>query len=149
MGEWTDQFVGDRMAVDQEFSERVAASEFTRQEWGTIMTAVEFEIVEAATPEQAELVAETSSVEQIMPALEQIQEGMGAMGAEPTGQRQNESGGLLGRITSKLGLSEEGDDIDERLASAEGLADEYATAFQNHLEREGKWEQACSLAAKE
>jgi len=41
---WQDLIVGDRMAVDQEFAQQVTDSQFSRQEWGLIMTAVEFTI---------------------------------------------------------------------------------------------------------
>jgi hypothetical protein len=35
MADWTDSIVGDRMSVDRAFNQRVADSEFTRQEWGS------------------------------------------------------------------------------------------------------------------
>ena len=39
MSEWTDAIVGERMAVDNQFTDRVTASRFSSQEWGLIMTA--------------------------------------------------------------------------------------------------------------
>lgn len=144
MDRWTDQFVGDRMTVDREFSERIVASEFSNQEWGTIMTAVTFEITDPEDPETATLVADTSDIEHIMPAVADIDQP--AMG-QPTQQQSDE--GLLGRLTSKLGLgSAREEDHTERIEHAEALAEEYATVFQEHLEAEGKWEQACTVAAQ-
>ncbi|MFB6255890.1 MAG: DUF5799 family protein, partial [Haloplanus sp.] len=59
MSNWTDRIVGDRMAVDREFSDRVRASEFSNQEWGLVMTAVDFEIEHAEDPDRARIVADT------------------------------------------------------------------------------------------
>ncbi len=144
MSDWTDQFVGDRMVVDREFSDRIAASEFSRQEWGTIMTAVEFEIQNPDDPAQAQLVANTTDVEHIMPALEDIEAGLGAMAPS---QQQSSGGGLFDRITSTFGLGDDEPDTEQRLQKAEALVAEYAQAFQQHLEDENKWEQACAAAA--
>ncbi|MCH7661416.1 MAG: hypothetical protein IH933_12825, partial [Euryarchaeota archaeon] len=62
---WMDRIVGDRMAVDREFTERVNGSRFSSQQWGLIMTATEFEIRNPEEPEQAELVANTEKLPQI------------------------------------------------------------------------------------
>lgn len=153
MTAWTDQFVGDRMAVDREFSERVAASEFSSQEWGTIMTAVEFHIEEPESPSRAKVVADTSKIDQVVPALEEMSDAMGmggAGGGSPGGRGGGGSGGggsgLFGSIRDSLGLGG-GDDSEERAESAAALADEYAIQFQEHLEERGKWERACEVAA--
>ena len=53
MSEWQDLIVGDRMAVDQEFSRRVTESEFSSQQWGLVMTATEFRVEDADDPEHA------------------------------------------------------------------------------------------------
>ena len=142
MDRWTDQFVGDRMIVDREFSERVVASEFSNQQWGTIMTAVTFEITDPEDPETATLIANTSDVEHIVPVLDEVDQP--AMG-QPTQQQSGD--GILSRVVSRLGLDGDETDHTETLEQAEALADEYAAAFQDHLEAEGKWEQACAVAA--
>ncbi|AGN00105.1 hypothetical protein L593_00750 [Salinarchaeum sp. Harcht-Bsk1] len=157
MTAWTDQFVGDRMAVDREFTERVAASEFSSQEWGTIMTAVEFEIEDPESPEQARVVADTSKVDQVLPAIESMREGMGMGGAPGAGGggtnadgREGGAGsgsGLFGSIKDSLGLGGGGDEADHRAESAAALAEEYAQRFQEHLEEHGKWTRACEVAA--
>lgn len=149
MSDWTAEFVGDRMTVDQAFNEQVTASAFTHQEWGTIMTAVDFEIEGAETPATAELVANTEDVDQILPALDEIEQQRGAMSPGGGGPTGDTGGGILDTLTDRLGLGGGDDDEDDRLAAAEGLADAYAEAFQEHLEDEGKWERACSLAAEE
>lgn len=153
MTAWTDQFVGDRMAVDREFTERVAASEFSSQEWGTVMTAVEFRIEDPESPDDARIVADTSKVDQVLPAIESMRDEMGLGGAPRDGGDRSGSGvgsssggGIFGTIKRSLGVS--GDDgTDHRAESAAALADEYAQRFQEHLEQHGKWEQACAVAA--
>jgi hypothetical protein len=145
--DWTDRFVGDRMAVDQEFNQRVAQSEFSSQEWGMIMTAVELEIENADDPEAARLVADTEKLPQVMPALDDVRDQMGAMGGAPSGGASSSSGGggIFGTIKSLLGGGGGGNDEREQAATA--LAQEYAEQFQERLESQGKWEQACQTAA--
>ncbi|WP_248515539.1 DUF5799 family protein [Salinarchaeum laminariae] len=154
MSAWTDQFVGDRMAVDREFTQRVAASEFSSQEWGTIMTAVEFDIEEPESPERARVVADTEKIAQVLPAIDQMRDGMGMGGAPGSGggsagaddDSSRGGSGLFGSIKSSLGMGD-GDDGEHRAEAAAALADEYAAQFQEHLEQQGKWEQACEVAA--
>ena len=137
MSDWTDAIVGERMAVDREFSQRVRNSEFTNQQWGLIMTAVEFDIENSNDPEAARIVADTEKLPQIMPELEKIDR------ANPMGGRE-ESGGIGGAISnikdSLLGGGDDGPD-EERVAAAERLTQEYADELQSHLEGKGKWEQ--------
>jgi len=155
MSAWTDRFVGDRMAVDREFTQRVAASEFSSQEWGTIMTAVEFDIENPETPAEAEVAADTSKVDQVIPALEQMADAMGMGGAGGGGGSRSggsgsgggAGGGIFGSIKNSLGIGGGDDGSDQRAEAAAALADEYAMRFQEHLEAQGKWEQACEVAA--
>lgn len=154
MSAWTDQFVGDRMAVDREFTQRIAASEFSSQEWGTIMTAVEFHVEDPESPEDAQVVADTSKIDQVLPAIDQMRDGMGMGGG--TGAGGGSSGadndskrggsGLFGSIKASLGMGGD-DDSAHRAEAAAALADEYAQQFQEHLENQGKWERACEVAA--
>jgi len=135
MSNWTDRIVGDRMAVDREFSDRVRTSEFSNQEWGLVMTAVDFEIEHADDPDRARIVADTESLPQMIPELEKVQQGMG-----PGGQSQADSGtGVLDAIRGALGMGD-GDDDAEKLDAAERLVDEYASALQQRLEEKGKWD---------
>lgn len=150
MGHWTDRFVGDRMAVDREFTDQVAESEFTSQEWGTIMTAVEFRIERPETPDEAQIVAETEHVEQVLPAIEEMRSQLGPMGGQADGESDTLGGrnGLLSSIKDSLGLGKGDDGADEqRLQAAERLAQAYAAEFQAHLQREDKWKKACEAAA--
>lgn len=136
---WTDAIVGERMAVDREFSDRVRDSRFNNQEWGLIMTATEFEIETADDPEAARIVADTSKLSAIMPEVEKIRRNMGAMGGASA---ERESGGFISSVKDALGFGGGGDGVDpDRVAAAEDLVQEYAGALQAHLEEKGRWEQ--------
>ncbi|MFC7069332.1 DUF5799 family protein [Halobaculum lipolyticum] len=145
MSNWTDAIVGERMAVDREFTQRIQQSQFSNQQWGLIMTATEFEIEAADDPDAARIVADTSKLPQIMPELDDIANQMGAMagGGDPSG---NSSGGVLGGIVddikSILGGGGGGGGVDrEKLEAAERLTQEYADELQRHLENKGRFEQ--------
>ncbi|WP_424014840.1 DUF5799 family protein [Halorubrum xinjiangense] len=142
MSEWTDAIVGERMTVDNQFNERVAASRFSSQEWGLIMTATEFEIENADDPEAARVVADTSSLPAIMPELENLRSQMAGMGGAPGGDPGGSDGGVVDSIKDALGLGGGSDGpSDEELEAAERLTQEYADELQAHLEEVGKWEQ--------
>jgi hypothetical protein len=150
--EWTDLIVGERMQVDKEFDEKVAASNFSRQQWGLIMTAVAFDIEQPADPEQARLVADTRKVETILPELDTMESqapmagrsGSGSAG----GSTRGGSGGLFSGIKSALGLGGS-DDRREQLAAAEELTQMYADDLQRKLESRGKWERIRSVASED
>jgi hypothetical protein len=152
MADWTDRIVGDRMRVDQEFNDRVVASEFSSQEWGLIMTAVEFEIEHPEDPERARIVANTEKLPQVMPELDNIKQQMNAMGGAGGGKSDDSggSGGLFGSIKSAFGLGGGGGggSDQQKLAAAEELTQEYADALQQRLESTGKWEQVRATAAE-
>jgi hypothetical protein len=146
---WQDLVVGDRMAVDQEFAQRVADSQFTRQEWGLIMTAVEFEIENPGDADRAQVVAETSKVEQVIPELENVRNQMNAMGGAGGGG-QTGGGGIFDSVKDALGLGGGGggNGVDQdRLDAATRLADEYAGELQQRLESQGKWAQVREAAS--
>jgi hypothetical protein len=147
MADWTDRIVGDRMRVDQEFNDRVQASEFSSQEWGLIMTAVEFEIADADDPEAARIVANTEKLPQVMPELDNIQDQMQAMGGAGGG-KSDSSGGVLDSIKSAIGLGNGAGQDKQRLAAAESLTQEYADTLQQHLESKNKWDQVRATAAE-
>lgn len=140
---WRDRMVGERMAVDQEFSPRIVNSDFTNQEWGMIMTAVRFEIDRATDPENARLVADTSQVKHIVPELEKLQQASMGMpdGSTGGGRGRSGSGGFLGSIKSALGFGGDGGaDVDDVVSRADTLTGEYAEKLQTRLEENGKWE---------
>ena len=143
---WRDKLAGARMRVDQEFNQRVLDSQFSNQEWGLIMTAIEFDIDNPDTPEQAEMVANTENLEQIMPELDNLPQGMVA----PSG-KQGSSGGVLDSLKSVLGFDgseSNGKSVDQdELAAATALVEEYANELQHFLEEEGRWESVCAAAA--
>jgi len=145
---WRDQLAGARMQVDQQFNDRILNSEFTNQEWGLIMTAVEFEIEQPDDPDRAELVADTDKIVQILPELENLPQGMGGVPQ----QESDSSGGLFSGLKDALGLGggSEGGSVDQqKLQSATALVDEYTTELQTHLEQEGRWEMLCERATTE
>jgi hypothetical protein len=148
MASWQDLVVGDRMAVDQQFNDRLRQSEFNNQEWGLIMTATEFEVEHPTDPDRARIVANTEKLPSIMPELENLQNQMGAMGGGP---QKKSGGGVFGSIRDALGLGGGGSGgVDEkRLEAAESLTQEYAEALQQHLEENGKWETVRERAAAE
>lgn len=141
MSDWNDHIVGDRMTVDQEFSERVQASAFTSQEWGLIMTATEFEIEDPGS-DDAQIVANTENLPQMMPELENVRK---QMPSPPSDGASSSSGGILDSIINALGMSDDSVDDDE-LAEARQLTQEYATKLQQHLEKRGKWENVQEVA---
>jgi hypothetical protein len=133
--DWTGAIAGERMELDREFNDQVEASEFSRQQWGLVMTAVEFEIENPDDPEEARIVANTANLPAIMDELDRIAEASppGAGGGATSGG----GGGLLGGVKDALGLGGGGED--ERLAAAERLAEEYAERLQAKLESKGRW----------
>ena len=129
---WQDRLVGARMSVDTEFDDRVEASSFSRQEWGLIMTATEFDIEDGDEPR---LYANTAHLEDIMPEVQKMT-AQGPMG----GTQQESSSGNLGKVTSALGLGgDDGEDLSDQLAEAEQLTQQYADELQSHLESRGTW----------
>jgi hypothetical protein len=139
MADWTDRIVGDRMTVDRQFNDRVAASEFQSQEWSLIMTATEFDIEHADDPEAARIVADTEKLEGMMPHIEEAGNRQQSMAGGGGGG--GSGGGLFDSVKDALGLGDGGGDTEARLAAAERLAQEYADELQSHLESKGKWEQ--------
>jgi hypothetical protein len=139
------------MAGDRQFSDRVTQSDFSSQEWGLIMTAVEFRIDDADDPELATVVADTSKVEQIAPQLDEIKSEMGAMGpGGGGGGSSGGSGGIFGSVKDALGIGgDDGRDPEEVRSKAETLTAEYARLLQERLENEGKWDEVRTMAAAE
>jgi hypothetical protein len=149
MADWTDRIVGARMAVDQEFTERVAESRFSRQQWGLIMTAVAFDVEHPDDPDRARIVADTSKLPAVLPELDNVESAM--QGTVP-GQQSERSGGLLGGLRDALGFGGgDGGDAsadEQQQAAAEELAQEYAAELQAHLESNDRWEEV-RVAARE
>ncbi|MFW6435748.1 MAG: DUF5799 family protein [Halovenus sp.] len=144
---WRDQLAGARMQVDQQFNDRILNSEFSNQEWGLIMTAVEFDIEQPEDPDRAELVADTDKIAQIIPELENLPQGMGGVPQQGSG---SSGGGLFSGLKDALGLgggSGSGGVDEQKLQSATALVEEYTTELQTHLEQEGRWEMLCNRAS--
>jgi hypothetical protein len=148
MAEWMDQLAGARMQVDKRFEDRVRNSRFSTQEWGLIMTAVEWDVERPGDPEAAELVAVTTRIEDIMPELERVRSQMGTPGAGAP----DSGGGLLDDIGSLFDslTGNGGDGTDpEKVRDAERLVQAYATELQDFLEERGRWEAIREAAAAE
>ncbi|WP_324662234.1 DUF5799 family protein [Haloarcula sediminis] len=141
--DWTGRIAGERMTVDKQFADRVEASSFSSQQWGLVMTAVEFDIEGAGDPETASLVADTSKLPSILPELDKVGQGgpMGGGGPSDDGG----SGGLLDGVKAALGLAG-GDSDEERTEEAEQLAQAYADELQQELRANGRWENICEQA---
>lgn len=146
--DWTDRIVGARMAVDSEFEDRLQHSEFSRQEWGLVMTAIEFDIEHPDDPDRARIVADTSSLDAIMPELDRMSD-MSPMGAsDTTGSGSGSgSGGVLDSVKNALGFGGGNDVDEEQREQAEQLAAEYAEELQQHLEQRGKWDDIRTIAS--
>lgn len=145
--DWTGRMAGERMTVDKQFADRVEASSFSNQQWGLVMTAVEFNIENPGQLEAARLVADTSKLPSIMPELDKIGHGspMGDTPASPGSRDGSETGGFLDGVKAVLGLASDGGD-DERIEEAQRLSQAYAEALQQELESNGRWETICEQA---
>ena len=146
--DWTGRIAGARMTVDKQFADHVEASSFSPQQWGLVMTAVEFEIEGPEDPETARIVADTSKLPSIMPELDKVGQG-GPMGGRPGGdESRGGSGGsgFLDGVKAALGLAG-GDDSDDRTEEAQQLAQAYAEELQAELESKGRWDQICEQAS--
>lgn len=150
MSDWQDRIVGVRMSVDRQFNDRIEASSFSRQQWGLVMTATEFEIENPEDEENARIVANTEKLSSVLPEMDRIEEQMGSMGAGG-GSRSGNGGGILGSVKSALGLggSGGGSKNEQRAADAKELTQAYADELQRELEEAGRWDEIRKLAANE
>ncbi|WP_181686083.1 DUF5799 family protein [Halorhabdus salina] len=138
---WVDQMAAERMQTDQEFTDEVATSPLSSQQWGLVMTAVEFQIEGAAQPETAHLVADTSKLSSVMPELRRMDDGgSGGIAPDSTGTSAS-SGGLLDGIKGALGFGNE--QSDALREAAENLAQRYTDRLQSRLEDRGRWADIC------
>jgi len=148
--DWRDSLAGARMQVDRQFEARVEDSGFSSQEWGLVMTAVEFEVADPGDQKRAEMYADTDKLDQIVPELQRIQREMG--GAPTPAEEGSGAGGVLGSLRDMLGglaSSRDGQSDSERLAEAEVLVQDYADELQAYLEKQGRWEEIRTAAADE
>jgi len=147
MADWTNKLAGPRMQVDQQFHDRVMNSRFSNQEWGLIMTAVEWRIRDPDDPEAARLEADTSKIEEIIPEIDRIQEQMGASGSPMGGGKSGGfGGGIRDFLDTLLGNGASVSDA-ERLADAETLVQDYARQLQQYLENNERWDEIREAAA--
>jgi hypothetical protein len=148
--EWTDQLAGARMQVDQRFQDTLEASSFTNQEWGLVMTAIDWDIENPETPEEAELVADTDQLSEIIPELENIQSQMG--GSQRPVEEGPDTQGFLGRIKRyihDLTSNTSSQSSTKRYNDAVELVEGYTMELQSFLEERGRWADVCAAAASE
>lgn len=147
--DWTDKLVGARMQVDQRFQETIERSQFSSQEWGLIMTAVEFELEHPDDPERAKLVARTEQLSEVMPQLDTIQEQMGSP-AQPGTPGGSGGSGILDRLRNLFDGSGDTDSgsTEERLTAAESLVDQYAAELQDYLVERDRWKEIREAASE-
>jgi len=145
--DWTDMLAAERMRVDRKFEDQLEASSFSRQQWGLVMTAVEFEIDGPEDPDTATLRADTSKLSSVMAEIKNLGERGGGM-TSPSGGVNSGSGGgggILNKIAGLFGGSGGGALQNE----AEELAADYTETLQAHLEKRGRWGTICKQAASE
>jgi hypothetical protein len=146
--DWTDQLAGARMQVDQQYQETLDASDFSNQEWGLVMTAVDWEIENPEDPENATLIADKSKLPDIVPELRNIQQEMG--GSSTPVDEGPDTRGFLGRIKQYIHHLQAGTDgsSEKKIADAKELVEGYTRALQEYLEERGRWEDICAAAVR-
>lgn len=147
MSDWQDRIVGVRMSVDRQFNDRIESSSFSRQQWGLVMTATEFEIEHANDPDRARIVANTEKLPSVLPEMDRIEEQMGSMGGGSGSS--GSSSGILSTLKDALGMGSGsgGASNRERTEAAEELTQAYADELQRELEESGRWSEIRQLAA--
>lgn len=133
---WQDAVIAERMSTDRDFQDRLFDASLSNQSWELVMTAASLEIERPTDPDQARLVANMDRLENVLPAIRDI---------ESRNDPQGGGSGFIDRLLGAIGLGR-GNGQSYR-AEAERLATEYAKAFQETLEERGKWEMVCELAA--
>lgn len=150
MTDWTDSLVGARMQVDNRFQDRVESSDFSNQEWGLIMTAIEFEVEQPDDADRARMVADHSNLDQVVPELGRIQK---QMGGSPTAVADGpDRSGIMGQLRTLMdsltGDRNSGSD-EARMADAEELTQGYAHELQTFLEENDRWDEVREQASAE
>jgi len=150
MTDWTNRLAGARMQVDQQFQDRVAESQFSNQQWGLIMTAVEWEVENPEDDEAARLVADTSNFGDVIPELDRIEQQVGP-GADPEGiEDSNPLRRAMRKVANSVSLSNAGGGSNqEQLDEAAALVQDYAEQLQAFLERQDRWAEIRQAAAAE
>jgi len=146
--DWTDMLAAERMRVDRKFEDQLEASSFSRQQWGLVMTAVEFEIDDPEDPDTASLRADTSKLSSVMAEIKNLGERGGGM-TSPSGGGSAGSGGGGGILSTIAGLFGGGGGGGALQNEAEELAADYTETLQEHLEKRGRWATICEQAASE
>lgn len=137
---WHDDVIAERLITDREFQARVYDASLSNQSWELVMTAVEIRIERPKDPEEAALVVDTKRLDNVLPAIEDIEARQGQQGGDV-------GSGIVRSILDAIGLG--GTSGDAHRDEAERLATEYVREFQRTLEERGRWESICQQAAEE
>lgn len=136
-----DHLLGHRMAVDQDFAQRLAKSSFSSGEWDLIMSVVSFAIEEPGDPAAATLVARADRLDDAVAAADEVPEADHGLAGSPG---RGDGAGLVERLRGLLGGSAADD---EREADARALIDDYADRLEAHLRERGAWTELCGSVA--
>lgn len=137
---WHDTVIAERLITDREFQDRVFDSPLSNQSWELVMTAVELDVDRPEDHEQARMVADTDKLDNVLPAIRDIE-------ARQGGGSGRSGSGFVDRLLGSIGLGN--GSAQEYRDEAERLAADYAQAFQRTLEDRGQWETVCERAAEE
>lgn len=146
--DWTDMLAAERMRVDRKFEDQLESSSFSRQQWGLVMTAVEFRIDDPEDLDTATLRADTSKLSSVMSEIKNLGERGGGMSSPSGGVGAGSGGGgggLLSKITGLFSGSSGGGALQNE---AEELTAQYTEKLQAHLEKRGRWSDICEQAAE-
>ncbi len=138
MADWYSRAVHERVTVDSAFNKHLRSKPITHHQWGLLMTAIEFDIVNPDEPERARIVPDLSKIDSVLPQVKEAEDAANA----PT----PDSAGVVERVKRAVGLAEPEDPY---VRVARSLASQYATELQEELEKQERWEETCEWAAKE
>jgi len=133
MSDWRDRLARYRLRADREFEDRIREAALDRRQWNLAMTAVTFRFADADDPAAAELVADTTNLDDVLPEMRAVGE-------------EDDDGGLLDGVTSALGLDDGEDPLKQE---AERLVEEYTDELGAILKRENAWDDLRRAAAED
>ncbi len=134
------------MAVDQQFTDRLAESSFSNAEWDVIMSVVEFELADPATPEHAHIEPRLDDLDTAVSAANDVPD-VAATGPVAGDQQDNDRKGVMGTIMNRLGMGGGGSNTgnsDDRRHDAESLINEYSDSLEQRIKDAGEWQNLCA-----
>lgn len=139
--------IGHRMFVDNEFNERLLASDFSSAEWDIIMSVVTFRIHEPDDPEEAQLYPQLDGVPDAIAATDDLPDFQKVQSMQPERHTSGRLERFVGRVQSALGLDvRRKQKQHERIQNAEQLISDYAEVLEIHLRQQSDWADICKAA---